>query len=651
MSTTYRRPKSSFTSLDTAVIARELNKALVGGRIDNIYRSSSTMLLKVKGGALGSGYVLIDPARRAHLTWKIGEKDARGWVPTFRAFMRGAVIENVEQVRFERILVIGMRNKGSELSLYIELIPRGIVALANTEGKALAVTSSIRAKDRTVVPGGRYTMPPPLPDVLREDENVLADIVLRKGKNLGSALVRELGVPPEVVNEVIQPEVRTSKPKELGEDTIIEVIKKVRTFMLTVIESPKPVVVKVSGRPLAFHPFIPENLYREAGVEYVEYDSFSKAVDDYFSHMLSEGVVSESEVARHEALLHEALRRLDEIEETIKRLNMEARAFSENYYVIEQLWRCVRDTVKEVGWEKVREFCRVNNIDPSRGVFKVVIGGTELSLNIIDPLYRQYALLMKRLEKERERLERGKKAVEELKRRLAAVRAKAGVRRLRRIIEWYDSYHWLITSHGFLAIGGRDAQQNEKVVRKYLGPRDIFVHADVHGASAFVILTEGREVPDSDIREVAVMAASYSKAWSSGFAAVDVFWVRGEQVSKSPPSGQYLPKGSFMIYGKKNYIKGVRLRLAIGVELVSTDGYRLVAGPEEVIKERAEAYIVIEPGNLKRGKVAEKIVERLKEVIPGLIDLKAEHVVNRIPGSSRIVRYGGRAVGKDKSPE
>lgn len=651
MSRAYPKTKLSFTSLDTAVAARELDRAITGGRIDNIYRSSSTMLLKIKGGEIGSCYVLIEPARRVHATWKIGERDARGWVPTFRAFMRGALIEGVDQVGFERIIKVTLRSKGSEMFLYAELIPRGIIALADSGGKTLAVTSSIRTKDRVVVPGGMYSPPPSFPNILREDERVLAETVIRKGKGVGSALVKVAGIPPEVVNEVIQHEVRISKPSELGVKALAELIREVKNFIQSVIESPKPIVVKVSGKPLAFHPFMPRNLYINAEVEYIEYDLFSKAVDDYFSQVLGERVVSEGEVARHEALLQDALMRLEEIRETINRLDEAARAFSENYYTIEKLWRCVRETVKEVGWGRVREFCGVNDVEPSKGVFKVNIGGVGLSLKVMEPLHKQYALLMKKLEKEKERLERGRKAVAELERRLAEIRERASARRLRRIVEWYDAYHWLITSHGFLAIGGRDAQQNEKLVRKYLGSRDIFVHADVHGASAFVILTEGRSVPSDDVEEVAVMAASYSKAWSSGFASVDVFWVWGDQVSKSPPPGQYLPKGSFMIYGKKNYIKGVKLRLAIGVELVGSDGYRLIAGPEGVIGKRAEVYALIEPGNIKRGKVAEEIARRLRRAIPGLTDLNAEHIVPKIPGPSRIVGYDRGAVGRNISPE
>lgn len=639
------RYKKSFTSLDTAVIARELNASVSGSRIDNVYRSSSSMLLKIKGGEIGSGYLLIEPARRMHLTRRIGAKDSRGWVPTFRAFIRNAVIESVEQIRFERIVRVGLRSKGSELFMYVELIPRGIVSVTSQDSKVLAVTSPIRAKDRDVFPGAKYSLPPPLPDVLSESVDILVNMILKSGKSLGSALVRELGIPPEVVNEIVNEDLRARKVNEINIEKIAEIIGEIKKFMISVIKSPTPVIVKVSGRPVGFHPFIPRNLYDDKA-EYVKYTSFSDAVDDYFSEVLAERVINEDEVAKHEALLRDALGRLDEISKSINALEKVARIFSENYYVIEQLWRCVRNVVKKAGWDKVSKICKVTNVEPSKGIFKIVFDDIELSLNIIEPVHKQYAMLMKRLEKEKDRLERGKKAVEELRKRLEEVKERASIRRLRRVVEWYDSFHWLITSNGFLAIGGRDAQQNEKVVRKYLGPRDIFVHADVHGASAFVILTEGKEVSEKDIREVAVMAASYSRAWLSGFASVDVFWVYGDQVSKSPPPGQYLPKGSFMVYGKKNYIRGVRLRLGIGIEIISDDAYRLIAGPDELVAERAAVYAVIEPGNIKRGKIAERITDIFKKAVPGLTDLRADSIVGKVPGPSRIVGTGGRDVGR-----
>lgn len=42
------------------------------------------------------------------------------------------------------------------------------------------------------------------------------------------------------------------------------------------------------------------------------------------------------------------------------------------------------------------------------------------------------------------------------------------------------------------------------------------------------------------------------------------WWVWGDQVSKSAPSGEYLPTGSFMIRGKKNYLPPSQLVLGFG---------------------------------------------------------------------------------------
>ena len=36
-------------------------------------------------------------------------------------------------------------------------------------------------------------------------------------------------------------------------------------------------------------------------------------------------------------------------------------------------------------------------------------------------------------------------------------------------------------------LGGRDAQQNELIVKRYMREGDIYVHADLHGASSIVI--------------------------------------------------------------------------------------------------------------------------------------------------------------------
>ena len=44
-----------------------------------------------------------------------------------------------------------------------------------------------------------------------------------------------------------------------------------------------------------------------------------------------------------------------------------------------------------------------------------------------------------------------------------------------------------MSSDNLLIIAGRDAQQNEMIVKRYMDRGDIYVHAEIHGASSVVI--------------------------------------------------------------------------------------------------------------------------------------------------------------------
>ena len=59
-------------------------------------------------------------------------------------------------------------------------------------------------------------------------------------------------------------------------------------------------------------------------------------------------------------------------------------------------------------------------------------------------------------------------------------------------------------------IGGRDQQQNEVIVKRYMKANDIYVHADIHGASSVVIKNpSGNPVPPKTLNEAGVMAVCY----------------------------------------------------------------------------------------------------------------------------------------------
>ncbi|MEM0490886.1 MAG: NFACT RNA binding domain-containing protein, partial [Ignisphaera sp.] len=212
--------------------------------------------------------------------------------------------------------------------------------------------------------------------------------------------------------------------------------------------------------------------------------------------------------------------------------------------------------------------------------------------------------------------------------------------KMKKTKEWYESYIWYVTSSGFLVIGGKNASQNMKIIRRLVNSDDIVLHADVHGASTVVIKTYGKNVDYDSIKEASLIAACYSKAWKNKLFSIDVFWVKGSQISLSPPSGEYLQKGSYMVYGERNYVRNIELKLAIGIEIVDGNMIRVSIGPEDVVSKRTIAYFVIIPGDDDPQSVANNFIEFLKskKLDEIAVTININEIVDKIPGRSKVIK-------------
>lgn len=108
-------------------------------------------------------------------------------------------------------------------------------------------------------------------------------------------------------------------------------------------------------------------------------------------------------------------------------------------------------------------------------------------------------------------------------------------------------------------------QQNEILVKRYFRKGDLYVHADLHGASSVIIKNPtGKEVPPSTLAQTGIFAICHSAAWDAKIIA-NAWWVHHEQVSKTAPTGEYLTTGSFMIRGKKNFLPPAPLVMGFGI--------------------------------------------------------------------------------------
>ncbi|KAL7913521.1 hypothetical protein GGI35DRAFT_212820 [Trichoderma velutinum] len=132
---------------------------------------------------------------------------------------------------------------------------------------------------------------------------------------------------------------------------------------------------------------------------------------------------------------------------------------------------------------------------------------------------------------------------------------------------WFEKFIWFISSDGYLVLGGKDPQQNEILYRRYLRKGDIYCHADIRGAAHIVIKnnpnTPDAPIPPATLSQAGSLSVCTSEAWDSK-AGMGGWWVNADQVSKSTPSGDILPAGSFTIQGKKNYLPPTQLLLGLG---------------------------------------------------------------------------------------
>ncbi|KAJ0980565.1 hypothetical protein J5N97_008820 [Dioscorea zingiberensis] len=148
---------------------------------------------------------------------------------------------------------------------------------------------------------------------------------------------------------------------------------------------------------------------------------------------------------------------------------------------------------------------------------------------------------------------------------LAQEKTVAAISHIRKV-HWFEKFNWFISSENYLVISGRDAQQNEMIVKRYMSKGDLYIHADLHGASSTVIKNHKPEhpVPPLTLNQAGCFTVCHSQAWDSKIVT-SAWWVYPHQVSKTAPTGEYLTVGSFMIRGKKNFLPPHPLVMGFGI--------------------------------------------------------------------------------------
>ncbi|MEF8783752.1 MAG: ribosome rescue protein RqcH [Haloarculaceae archaeon] len=444
----------------------------------------------------------------------------------------------------------------------------------------------------------------------------------------------------------------------------------------------------------------PVSLEEHTDLRAEPFETFTDALDDYFTNFEADHEEGdeggrdrpdfESQIETHQRIIQQQERAIEDFEAEAERERERAEALYAHYDLVDKVLTTAREAREDgVPWEDIEArfeegaeqgidaAAAVRSVDGSEGTLTMDVGEDTVTLRVEDGVEKNADRLYTEAKRIEQKKEGAEEAIAETREELARIEkrreqwsadaseesddgdesedetdevdwlARSSIP-VRKKEQWYERFRWFHTSDGFLVIGGRDADGNEEIVKKYLDRGDRFFHTQAQGGPATVLKAtgpsesydEGLEIPDRSKRETAQFAVSYSSVWKEGKFAGDVYMVDHDQVSKTPESGEYLEKGGFAIRGDRTYFRDTEVGVAVGITCEPET--RVIGGPPAAIEGRAEAVVEVEPGKYAQNDIAKRLYREFRERFTDESFVRKVASPDRIqeflpPGGSRMV--------------
>ena len=652
------------SSFDIYLIVHELQD-LIGSYINKIYQlSKNEILIRIKTKNQKNTLYI----KNEHLICTTTKKFPTPTTPstfamTLRKYLINGTIQAIAQHEFDRIITFTIKNKGDIFTLVIELFKKGNILLVNSDNIIILPLLTQRWAHRTLKPHQTYTPPPSQqnPFTLTHDAFTRAlqtstkDVVrtLAATINLGGTYAEELCLRANITKQT-----PTDTLDEAARDTIYATFVSFLDLFRT--NQFQPLLIKKQGKPIDIVPF-PFHLYKSYETE--ELDRFSRGLEQFISEqpqvITSTSSQSKEKLNKLQRQLVQQQQSIDEFKKKIKQKKKEGDLIYLHFHqcqaLLDEITQLLKMKDKEDLVAEINKKPYVKHFAPEANELEVIFldkndEPVELSLDFRKTVAENANKAYQERKKLKEKVDGAKTAIKTTKELIAKQQktirteqatsqpAKDEGKRF-----WFERYRWCLSSAGNIIVAGRDAKSNEQVVKKYLTKGDRYVHADIHGAPSCIVKNvdihnTSTPISDATLQETCVFAACYSKAWKQ-FGEAQVYWVLPEQVSKTPQTGEFLPKGAFIIRGKRNYSR-CKLTAAIG-KIQLGDRQIIMGGSIASVQARSDHYVIIEPGDTKASLLAHTIAE--------VFHVSPDDILRVLPpGESQIVKTKGITLAEEK---
>ena len=598
------------------------SKVSSGFYVSNISSITKNSILLKLHHPIESDIMLMVSTKGIWLTnKKYKQVEENQFVKTLSKEIERARISSISQPGSERVFLLHFVNRDDKVRILIgEIFGKGNIILCDESMKILWILNPVEVRHRTLNSGSDYVFPPNRgEDVLHitVESMMVKTSPLPEDIEVVKWLGKSTSLPRKYVEEILfQSGNNTKFANHLSSKDIEIIYEKTKELTDRVLDEKNhepSVTMDEMGVAIDASPI---SMSKEANAKKV--DTYMEAIDQVLSNeILSIGRSLKTE---------EADKKILELEHDLEEQNkakMSVISKSKSLRsVAHELMKLSSFGIQDMNDNSVKTLLEKNDskIIFENGLTYLVLLNERVKLESSIPKFSS------QLFSRAKELERGAgnidKASEELRSRIEKLQGQT--QKIHEKIQfnaleskqWYERYRWFVTTDGHLVIGGRDASSNSAVIRKYMTDDDIVFHAEIHGSPFFLVKNARNQDNENSkfIEETAQATVSFSRAWKDGLSSGDAYWVFPNQIKKGAPTGQFLPKGSFVIEGKRNFCNGIELKLSIGLVKIE-NRYTIVSGPLNAIKKRSLVLASLLPGGSDPMNLAKKIKSEFVRVI------------------------------------
>ncbi|KAJ0173458.1 hypothetical protein K1T71_010607 [Dendrolimus kikuchii] len=614
--------KTRFNTYDIMCMVTEL-QSLIGMRVNQVYDiDNKTYVIRLQRSEEKS-ILLLESGNRFHTTHFEWPKNVApsGFTMKLRKHLKNKRLEQLTQLGIDRIVDLQFGSGEAAYHVILELYDRGNIVLTDFEWTILNVLrphvegDKIRfaVKEKYPLDRAKTNYNAPTSDALLEilskskpgdnlkkilnpnleyGSAIIDHVLLENGLSGTMKIAKEAGKGFYLENDLEKLVTALKQAEQLLDAAKSQIAKGYITQKKD--ERPNPegegpnyLITNVEFNPMLYN--------QHKNQPYAEYETFDRAVDEFFSALEGQKIDLKTVQVEREAMKKlqnvrkDHNKRVTELEQVQVMDRRRAELIARNQPLVEQARAAIQAAIaKQMSWEDVKQLLIIaqNNNDPVASCIKQLkLNINHITLLLKDPFshgdedneeklepmlvdidlsltayansrryYDQKRIAAKKQQKTLESADKALKSAErKTKQTLKEAHTISNIIKARKTY-WFEKFFWFISSDNYLVIGGRDQQQNELLVKRYMRSADIYVHAEVTGAASVVVKNPtGGSVPPKTLAEAGQAAVAYSIAWEAK-VLTRAWWVHAHQVSKSAPTGEYLTTGSFMIRGKKNYL-------------------------------------------------------------------------------------------------